>query len=241
MSAINDHLVLVGGKSSTGKSASLMKMQNPEGVMYLNCEAGKKLPFRSKFQEYTITDPLQIFEAFEQAENMPNIHTIAIDTLTYLMDMYESTYVLNAANTMKAWGEFAQFFKKMMQHYVASSSKNVVFLAHTHDKLNEGEMVMETMVPMKGSVAKNGVESYFSCVIATKKMKLKDLEKYKSDLLTITPQEQALGFKHVFQTQLTAETVNERIRAPLGMWDEQETFIDNDMQLVMDRLHSYYA
>lgn len=37
---INDHLVLICGKSATGKSASLMNMDNPEGVMYLNCEAG---------------------------------------------------------------------------------------------------------------------------------------------------------------------------------------------------------
>ncbi len=37
---MNNHLVLLGGKSAAGKSASLMNLQNPEGVMYLNCEAG---------------------------------------------------------------------------------------------------------------------------------------------------------------------------------------------------------
>lgn len=37
---VNDHLVLLGGKSAAGKSASLMNIKNPEGVMYLNCEAG---------------------------------------------------------------------------------------------------------------------------------------------------------------------------------------------------------
>lgn len=37
---MNNHLVLLGGKSAVGKSASLMNLQNPEGVMYLNCEAG---------------------------------------------------------------------------------------------------------------------------------------------------------------------------------------------------------
>lgn len=49
-----------------------------------------------------ITDPMQIMEAFDAAENMPHIHTIVIDTLTYLLDMYESLYVLNSTNTMKA-------------------------------------------------------------------------------------------------------------------------------------------
>ena len=47
----NNHLVLVSGKSSSGKSASLLNMDKPEGVMYLNCENGKKLPFKSKFRE----------------------------------------------------------------------------------------------------------------------------------------------------------------------------------------------
>lgn len=99
---VNDNLVLVCGKSAAGKSASLMGLAKPEGVMYLNCEAGKKLPFRSQFKQYTITDPLQVIEAFDAAENMPGIHTIVVDTLTYLLDMYESLYVLNSANTMKA-------------------------------------------------------------------------------------------------------------------------------------------
>lgn len=99
---MNDNLILITGKATCGKSASLMNLKNPEGVMYLNCETGKKLPFRSKFQEYTITDPLQVYEAFDAAEKKPEIHTIIIDSLTYLMDMYESMYVLKAQNTMKA-------------------------------------------------------------------------------------------------------------------------------------------
>jgi len=238
---VNDNLVLIAGKSATGKSACLAGLQNPEGVMYLNCEAGKKLPFRAKFKQFTITDPLQVYEAFDAAENMPEIHTIVVDTLTYLLDMYESLYVYNAANGQKAWGDFAQYFRNLMQTYVAKSTKNVIFLAHTSDTLNEAEMVMETKVPVKGATKNNGIESYFSLVIATKKVPLKTLKDYQSDLLNITPEEQALGFKYVFQTKLTKETVGERLRGPLGMFDTQETFIDNNAQLVMNRLHEYYA
>lgn len=237
----NDHLVLIGGKSATGKSASLMNLENPEGVMYLNCESGKKLPFKSKFKQYVITDPLQVNEAFEAAEKMPDVHTIVVDSLTYLMDMYESVYVLNSANTMAAWGQFSQYFKVLMQQYVAKSTKNVIFTAHTSDTLNESEMVMETKVPVKGSLKNNGIESYFSVVIASKKVPLKVLKEYASPLLTITPEEEALGFKYVFQCKLTKDTVNERLRGPLGLFDTKETYIDNNMQLVLNRLHEYYA
>ena len=156
----NDHLVLLCGKSATGKSASLMGLHNPEGVAYANCEAGKKLPFKAKFKQFTITDPLQVNELFEWAETQPEIHTIVIDSLTYLLDMYESVYVLNSANTMQAWGQFSQYFKSLMQQYVAKSTKNVIFIAHTSDTLNESEMVMETKVPVKGSLKNNGINQF---------------------------------------------------------------------------------
>lgn len=236
----NDHLVLLCGKSATGKSASLMNLDKPEGVMYLNCEAGKKLPFKAKFKQFTITDPLQINEAFDAAEKMDDVHTIVIDSLTYLLDMYESVYVLNSSNGMQAWGQFAQYFKVLMQQHVARSTKNVIFTAHTSDTLNEGEMVMETKVPVKGSLKNNGLESYFTIVIASKKVTLKTLKEYGSPLLNITPEEEALGYKYVFQTKLTKDTVNERLRGPLGLFDTKETYIDNNMQLVLNRLHEYY-
>lgn len=238
---VNDHLVLLCGKSATGKSASLMGMKDPEGVMYLNCEAGKKLPFKAKFKQYTITDPLQINEAFDAAETMEGIHTIVVDSLTYLLDMYESVYVLGSANTMQAWGQFSQYFKTLMQQYVAKSTKNVIFIAHTSDTMNESEMVMETKVPVKGSLKNNGIESYFTVVLASKKVQLKALKDYGSPLLNITPEEEALGYKYVFQTKLTKDTVNERLRGPLGLWDTKETFIDNNVQQVLNRLHEYYA
>lgn len=236
----NDHLVLLCGKSATGKSASLMGLEKPEGVMYLNCEAGKKLPFRAKFKQFTITDPLQVIEAFEAAEGMKDVHTIVVDSLTYLLDMYESVYVLNATNGMQAWGQFAQYFKSLMQQSVAKSTKNVIFTAHTSDTLNEGEMIMETKVPVKGSLKNNGVESYFTVVIASKKVPLKTLKDYANPMLTITPEEEALGFKYVFQTKITKESVNERLRGPLGLFETKETYVDNNMQLVLNRLKEYY-
>ena len=241
MSQTNDNLVLLVGKAANGKSASLRNIKNPEGVLYLNCEAGKKLPFRSKFIERVITDPIKhIPQMFTAAESKPEIHTIVLDSLTYLHDMYESKYVLTQANKMEGWSNFAQFFKYLMQDLVAKSTKNVIFTAHVKDDVTD-EMVRETSVPVKGSLKNNGIESYFSCVIAAKKKKLTDLEEYKSDLLTITPQEEALGFKYVFQTMITKDTVNERLRGPMGLFAANETFIDNDMQLVLDRLHEYYG
>lgn len=162
----NDNLVLICGKSGAGKSASLRNLPKPEGVLYLNCEAGKKLPFPSKFKNFNITDPYQVYQAFDEAENMPAVHTIAIDTMTFLMDMFESVHVLTAQDTMAAWGAYQQYFKNLMQQYVSKSTKNVIFTGHVMDLLNEGEQVMETKVPVKGALKNNGLEALSYSAVA---------------------------------------------------------------------------
>lgn len=237
----NDDLVLISGESASGKSQSLAGLQNPEGVMYLNTESGKRLPFRDRFQRFVITDPMQVFEGFDHAETLPGVHTIVVDSATYLLDMYESVYVRTAVNTQKAWGDFQMFWKDLMQIKVAQSTKNVIFTAHTLATLNEATGVMETKVPVKGALKNNGIESYFSSVISAKSVPIRALEGYENDLLTITEEEEMLGFKYVFQTRKTKATVGERIRNPVDLFSTQETFIDNNIQLVLDRLHEYYA
>ena len=236
----NDNLILISGITGTGKSASLMSLRNDSGIVYANCEAGKKLPFKHKFKEVVVTDPMIIFDIFQEAEEDDSVHTIVIDTITYLMDMVESQYVLTAENTMKAWSDYAQFFKKLLQEAIASSSKNVIILAHTKELLNETEGVLEVKVPVKGALANQGVESYFSCVVSTKKMLLKDLKDYANDYLHITEEDEIVGYKHVFQTRITKKTINERIRSPIGMWDIKETYIDNDIGILLKVLHEYY-
>ena len=237
----NNHLAMICGESSTGKSASLRGLQNQAGVMYLNTEANKRLPFPNKFQEGNVTDPLQVPGAIAQAETMDDIHTIVIDSLTFLMDQYESTYVLGSANTMESWGKFAQFFKTMMQQQVAASTKNVIFTAHTLTTYNEEAMAMETKVPVKGSLKNNGLEAYFSTIVMTRRVTMKELEGYESEFLNITEDEREDGFKYVFQTRPTAATVNTRIRSSIGMWTRKETFIDNNVEFLNNRLHTYYG
>lgn len=238
---INDQLVLISGESATGKSASLMNLPNQERVMYLNCEAGKRLPFRNNFQPFTITDPLQVYEAFDHANGNPDFDVIVIDTLTFLMEMFESQYVLPSTNTMQAWGQYGQFFKTLMQDKVASSDKSVIVLAHTKSELDESTHEMRTSVPIKGALKNNGVESYFSTVVSTKKVSLKQIEGTDQSLINITPQDEMLEYKHVFQTQLTRDTRNERIRSPMGMFNADQFYMDNDAGLLLSHLNEYYA
>lgn len=236
----NDQLILIVGYSATGKSAALRNIRNQENWLYLNCEAGKRLPFKNKFQSHRIEDPYQVHEAFDYGTNNATVSGIITDSLTFLMDMFETQYVLPSANTMKAWGDFGQYFKILMQQKVTAFAKPTIFTAHVGDQLDEKAMEMKTFVPIKGALKNNGVEAYFSTVVAAKKIGIKDLKEYGSDLLNITDEERELGYKHVFQTRPTKTTTGERIRSPMGMFTKEQTYIDNDAQLLLDHLDEFY-
>ena len=128
-----------------------------------------------------------------------------------------------------------------MQQKVASSNKTIVFTAHNQELLDENAGAMVHQVPVKGALKGNGLESYFSTIVYTRKVPLKMLEGYENDMLSITEEEELLGFKYCFQTRLTKDMVNSRIRSPMGMFSVKETFIDNNAQLVINRLKEYYA
>lgn len=247
MQTENDFLVGVVGESTAGKSASLRNLalgQTPEfqnGVLFLNCEAGKRLPFPNKFQSFVITDPLDIPATIAAAEEEPAIHTILVDSLTFMMEMYETKYVVYAENTQQGWQDFQQYFKKLMQETVAASSKRIVFTAHTASIHNEEKGILETKIPVKGALKNNGIEAYFSLIVAAKRVRIKDLKDYNNPMLVITPEEEAIGYKHVYQTQVTSANPHERIRAPMNMWTKDETYIDNDINLVFARAEQYYS
>lgn len=238
----NDQLVLICGTSASGKSASLRNIRNQERWLYMNTEAGKRLPFKNKFRSARVDDPYQVLEAFDYAIAHPDdVDGIIVDSLTFLMEMYESKYVLTSANTMKAWSEFQQFFKELMQDKVIKFGKPVIFTAHTLKVLNESTGEFEVSVPIKGALKNNGVEAYFSTIVAAKKLPLKEVLEYKNDLLHVTEDDQAVNFKYVFQTRLTKTTTGERIRSPMGLFSREETLMDNDAQILLDHLNKFYS
>ena len=238
-----NQLVLVCGESATGKSASLQNIRNQENWLYFGTEAGKRLPFRNKFQVANVTDPLDIPASLEWAcsDDGAHLEGAVIDSSTFMMDMFESQYVIGSANTQTAWGDYAQFFKNIMQKLVPTFARPVIIMAHTKKELNEAAGRWEISVPIKGALRNNGVEAYFSTVVVTKKVPLKELEGYKNDLLHITEDDLLVGYKHVFQTRITKTTTGERIRSPMGLFTVAQTFIDNDCQQLLDHLNAFYA
>lgn len=237
-----DQLILISGYSGTGKSASLRNIKNQEKWIYCCSESGKRLPMKNNFITFNLSDPKQVLDVFDQAiEAGDKCEGIIIDSITFLMDMFETQYVLRSSNTMKSWGDYGQFFKTILQEKVPKFGKPVIILAHTKDVFDEKEMAVKTYVPLKGALANQGCEAYFSTVVSCKKIPIKDLGEYDPNLLHISEDEELLGFKYVYQTRLTRETIGERIRSPMGMFNKNQTYTDNDAQLLLDHLNNYYG
>ena len=99
---------------------------------------------------------------------------------------------------------------------------------------------MDTRIPIKGAVGKIGVEADFTTILSTKQIPIKKLDGFENDLLHITDEEKEDGFKHVFCTRVTKESVGEKMRSAMGLWSRKELYIDNDLDQVFDRLKDYY-
>jgi len=240
----NPKSILVAGESGAGKSACLRNIRGQEGVLYINCEGGKPLPFKNKFKRVTVDDPYEIFDLYEQVIAHPGkFHTIVIDTVSFMMDRFESVHVIGSANTMAQWGAYGQFFKTLMYDHVAKFDGYSIMLGHVDGVLDENTGRISYSVPVKGALKKNGLEAYFTTVVGAKKATIKEIEKdaKEGELLKITQHEQDMGYKHVFQTRTTRATVGDRLRSPFGLFADDETFIDNDVQIVIDQLKGYYA
>lgn len=237
--AQNKNIVLVMGKPNTGKSTSLRNLDQ-KSMVYLNADL-KELPFRDRFlASAEIADAYDVMEYIAEIETNPAVTGAVLDTITFLMGMFERQYVVNSANTQKAWGDYGNFYRELI-HAIKAGSKNYAILAHEDTQLNEQSASMETRVPIKGAVGKVGVEADFTTILATKQIPVKKLEGHENDLLHITDAEREDGVKYVFCTRITKEYAGEKIRSAMGLWNRNELYIDNDLDQVFKRLKEYYG
>jgi hypothetical protein len=239
MGTENKNVVCVMGEPNSGKSTSLRNMDLSK-VVYLNPD-NKEPPFKGKFMANMFIERATDVPAYiRDIEANPDVLGGVIDTVTKLMEMYERQMVVGAANGQQAWGEYGNFCRQMI-HQIKTGTKDYVVFAHEDKVLNEQRGVMESKIPIKGSVGKIGLEADFSIILASVQVPLKKLEGHKNDLLTVTPEEEQDGVKYVFVTRITKEFAGGKMRAPMGLWGRDELYIDNDLKKVFTRLKDFYG
>lgn len=70
------------------------------------------------------------------------------------------------------------------------------------------------------------------------------LEPYLTEgnkLLTITEDEEIDGVKYVIQTRKTKTTRGNRVRSGRNQWSREETYIDGNIQAVLDRIVEFHT
>lgn len=230
------YMLLICGKSTSGKSYSLRNLRDQEGVWFLNTESGNGLPFPNKFKHYTITEPEQIGTGILKAEKNPKVHTIVVDSLTFWFDMLINQRVLKAEDTRGAWNsEYAVKVQELFDGPCKVSTKNLIFTAHIIDEVNEVTMRSETKVGCSGrKLNEKGIEAFFDWIVTCKEADTDDLEGYKTPYLNVSEEEIEDGYKHVFQLRKNRETRGERMRGEPSVFTRERRFIDNDAQMVID-------
>lgn len=240
--AQNKNIVLIMGKPNSGKTTSLRNL-NQSTMVYLNTDL-KETPFKGNFMaNVEVSDAAAVIQDILEVEQTPGVTGVVLDTLTFLMSMYERQYVAPLAGSKQgqaAWGDYGNFYREFI-HAIKAGSKDYVILAHEESKYNADNLVMESVVPIKGAVGKIGVEADFTTILSTKQMTIKSLEAHANDLLTITDDERADGMKYVFCTRITKDHMGEKMRSAMGLWKREELYIDNDMAKVFTRLKQYYG
>lgn len=240
MTKANKNIVLIMGKPNTGKSTSLRNIKSQDTMVYLNTDL-KELPFADKFMvNVEVADAMDVLTHIAEIEQQEKVTGAVLDTVTFLMSLYERQYVLPSKDTQKAWGSYGNFYREFI-HAIKSGTKDYVIMAHEETSLNEQAMQLETRIPIKGAVGKTGAEADFTTILSTKQMPIKKLEGIESDLLHITDEEREDGFKYVFCTRISKESIGEKMRSAIGLWNRNELYIDNDVEQVFTRLRQYYA
>lgn len=236
----NDKMILIGGQSGAGKSASLRNLKNPERVLYINAEANKALPFKNAFTNVHLTDPLQLPVYIEKANNSDKYDTIVLDSLTFLSDMYVTQYINTAPDGRGAWAEYSDYMRNLMQQSLGTCTKNIIILAHTLAEYNENTFSTTISIPVPGSLKKQGFEAFFSIVLQADAVPLVELEKHSKALVSITPIDEARGIKNVFRVRVSADGITRRVKTPMGMFADDVLYMDNDVQKVLDIVENYY-
>lgn len=234
--------ILIVGEAGSGKSTSLQNLRERAAMAYLNCD-GKALPIRGRnafLCNEMITEPMDVLDMYDQLEGAETCQGVILDTLTFLMAQYARKIIPTFTNGKQGWGQYFFYYQELVEK-IKTSKKVHILMAHTDTELDEQKGHNVSKVLLQGQVGKRGVDADFGIIVTAKQIPLRKLKGFDNPMLTITEEEEAMGVKYVFQTRPSKEGVGERTRSPIGMWSANETFIDNNVQYVLDRIEEYYA
>lgn len=223
------NLILIFGKSGSGKSASIRTLDAKETIIFnvLN----KRLPFKGANKLYNEEnknifgiDSYDTIHKYLQAvsERRPEIKNVIIDDATYLMrkEMFKRA----KENGFNKFVEMAQHFQELLNTASAMRDDINVFLIMHSDEVTNGNEIDTYKVASVGKMLDekyNPAECVTVCLY--------------SDVTFDGEGRASYGFYtnvcHVNGKRIPA-------KSPEGMFDE--LFIQNDLKYVVDKINEYY-
>ncbi len=107
---MNNRDVLIVGGAASGKSTALRNLKDREKWVYLNTDK-KDLPIKGKFkQNVVMSQATDILTFLPQIAAADAVEGVILDTVTFLMNMYERQFVRTSNDTQSAWGDYGAFY-----------------------------------------------------------------------------------------------------------------------------------
>lgn len=230
--------VLIIGKGTKGKTTSLNWIKHPDKGVYVNTDL-KRLPIKDRFRKHLFTnDPQEALEFVQYAATLKWLELIVLDTITHLMRSFVKKEITDTNAGWDGWAANSAYYQELIEAMKKSKADSIV-LAHIED-IEEDDEIIGKRVPVQGSPGKTGVETEFSVILEAEYMTIKQLKKFpKNKSLNITTEDKLRGGKYVFITGKNKKFPLTLARGPLGFWQPNEVVIDNNIQIILDRLKKY--
>lgn len=219
--AENQKIFLLIGDSGSGKTSSMRNMPL-EKTALLNTEQKTMLPFKGANRLYkhgSISNVDTFLPALDKLIEDEKVEYIVLDSLSFLLNMFEMQKVRTSTNTMKAWGDYGDFYKQII-HKIKSSKKNFVIMVHPKDVYDEKTMIMKTTAFSKGSNS-GFIEADFNVVVYT------DVSIGEDELP-----------RYRFLVKKTKETIGKSVKSPFDMFKTPYTE-SNDIMEVFAAIDEY--
>lgn len=223
------NVVMLLGKSGTGKSTSI-KTLNPEETVIVNV-LGKKLPFKGSNSIYNtekknlfrIDDYQQMINLLQACNNQPKIKNIILDDCIYIM---RKEYFRRAKEAGYAkYTELAQHFQQIISTCEQMRDDiNVFMILHSEEVQSE-----KTTVGYKVSTIGQLLDSQYN-----------PIEVVPMVLYSSIKFDEKGNPTYGFYTHATMEgTIQIPAKTPDEMFSED--FIPNDLGMVVKAMNEYYG
>jgi hypothetical protein len=217
----NQKIFLVIGNSGSGKTSSLRNMPLEKTVL-INTELKSMLPFKGHHRlkkHWLLNDVHKLMMGLKMLEEDPEVEYIVLDSLSYLMNMYELQVVKTSSNTMRTWGDYGDFYRNLIM-FIKSSCKNWVIMCHPKEIFDEKAGEIRVSAAIKGSLS-GLIEADFNVVVYT----------------DITVDEEGMP-QYRFLVKKTKESLSKSVKSPFDMFDESHTK-SNDVMEVFESITKY--